>query len=63
MREFFRKNGIIVVIAALLLTAAVSIGSALIPMDPLANALGVLATPFRAIGTAVTGWGQGLRGF
>ena len=60
MREFFRKNGIIVVIAALLLTAAVSIGSALIPMDPLANALGVLATPFRAIGTAVTGWGQGV---
>ena len=60
MREFFRKNGIIVVIAALLLTAAVSIGSALIPMDPLANALGVLATPFRAIDTAVTGWGQGV---
>ena len=60
MREFFRKNGIVVIIVALLLTAVVSIGSALLPVSPLANALGVLATPFRAVGTAVTSWGQGV---
>lgn len=60
MKDFFRKNGIVVIIAALLLTAAVSIGSALVPMTPLANLMGILATPFRAVSTAVTSWGQGV---
>lgn len=60
MKDFFQKNGIAVVIAALLLSAAVSIGSALVPMDPLSNLVGILATPFRAAATAVTSWGQGV---
>lgn len=49
-----------VVIVALLLTAAVSIGSALVPVNPLTNLLGVLGTPFRAVSTAVSGWVQGV---
>lgn len=60
MKDFFRKNGLMVVIAALLLTAAVSIASALMPVDPVSNLLGVLATPFRAASTAVTSWVQGV---
>lgn len=60
MKDFFRKNGLMVLIAALLLTAAVSISSALLPVDPVTNLLGVAATPFRAVATAVTNWGQGV---
>ena len=60
MKDFFRKNGLMVVIAALLLTAAVSIASALMPVNPVTNLLGVLATPFRAASTAVTSWVQGV---
>lgn len=60
MKDFFRKNGLMVVIAALLVTAAISISSALLPMDPLTNLLGIVTTPFRAVATAVTNWGQGV---
>ena len=60
MKDFFRKNGLMVVIAALLLTAAVSITSAFLPVNPVTNLLGLITTPFRAAATAVTGWGQGI---
>lgn len=60
MKQSRNKNGWAVVIAALLLTGAASIGSALIPLHPLTQLAGTLATPFRALGTAITGWGQGV---
>lgn len=60
MKDFFRKNGFMVIVAALLLTAAVSIASALLPMDPVTNLLGIVTTPFRAAATAVVSWGQGI---
>lgn len=60
MKDFLRKNGLMVVIAALLLTAAVSIASAFLPVNPVTNLLGIITTPFRAVATAVTSWGQGI---
>ena len=60
MKRPRHTNGLAVVIAALLLTGAASIGSALIPLHPLTQIAGTLATPFRAVGSAVTGWGRGI---
>ncbi|MCD7734901.1 MAG: rod shape-determining protein MreC [Clostridiales bacterium] len=60
MRKFLQKNGFAVLIVALLLTAAVSITTALMPVDPLTNLAGILATPFRAVATAVTSWAEGV---
>ncbi len=60
MKQFRQKNPLLIVIAALILTGVVSIASAVLPVHPLANAAGVLATPFRAAGTAVTSWVQGV---
>lgn len=60
MKHYFQKNGMLVLIAALVLTGMVSIGSVLIPVHPLTNLVGILGTPFRAVGSAVTSWGQGV---
>ncbi|HIS51815.1 MAG TPA: rod shape-determining protein MreC [Candidatus Onthomonas avicola] len=60
MKDFFRKNGIVLLIAALVLTGVISIGSAVMPVNPLTNLLGILATPFRAAATAVVSWGEGV---
>lgn len=57
LKKFLRHNGIWVLIIALLLTAAISVGSVFVPnlTGPAARALGVLGTPFRAAATFVTG--------
>ena len=61
MKNFFTKNGIILltvitVIAVLLcVVSAASSGTGF-----LHNALGVIASPFRAAGSAVTGWVSGI---
>ncbi len=60
MKDFFHKNGIVLLIAALALTGVISIGSAVLPVNPLSNLLGILATPFRAAATAVISWGEGV---
>ena len=62
MKDFFHRNGIWVIVAALLLTAALSLGSALFPnlTSPLSNAIGVIATPFQKATTAFTGWVESL---
>lgn len=50
MKKFLRNNGIFILVVAVLLTAAIGIGSAFVPglTAPVQRALGVLATPFRA---------------
>ena len=60
MKQPRHRSGLAVVIAALVLTGAASIGSALIPLHPLTQIAGTIATPFRAVGSALTGWGQGI---
>ncbi len=56
LKKFLRHNGIWVLIVALLLTAAISVGSVFIPnlTGPAERVLGVLGTPFRAAATFVT---------
>lgn len=57
MKNFFTKNGIIllttvtVIAVVLCIVSAASSGTGFVH-----NALGVIASPFRAIGSAVTGW-------
>ncbi len=58
MKKFLNDNGIWVLIVALLLTAAVSMGSALFPdaVSPLRNAIGIVTSPFQTAVSAFTGW-------
>lgn len=58
MKQFFRNNGGLLLIAAILLTAVLALGSRILGFDPLSTALEVLVTPFRAASSAVTGWTQ-----
>ena len=62
LKDFFRRNGIWVVVAALLLTAALSLGSALFPnlTSPLSNVIGIVASPFQKATTSFTGWVESL---
>lgn len=50
MKDFFRHNGIWVLIVSLVLTAGISVGSVFLPnlASPVGNLLHVLGTPFRA---------------
>ncbi len=56
MKQFFRQNGILIVIIAVLLAAIIGVCSAIFGMSPLSNVLGVLSTPFRAGVDAVASW-------
>lgn len=58
MKKFLHDNGIWVLIASLLLTAALSMGSALVPgaLSPLGNVIGVVASPFQYVVSGFTGW-------
>lgn len=62
MKDFFQRNGLWVVVAALLLTAALSLGSALFPnlTSPLSNVIGIVASPFQKATTAFTDWVESL---
>lgn len=56
MKDFFRNNGILILIIAVLLTAILAVCSAIMGMSPVSNLLGVLATPFRAAAGAIASW-------
>lgn len=56
MKEFFHKNGILILIIAVLLTAILGVCSAILDMSPVSNMLGMLSTPFRAGADAMASW-------
>lgn len=56
MKQFFRNNGLLIVIAAVLLAAVLAVGTFILGGDPIADALSVVATPFRSLSTAVAQW-------
>lgn len=56
MKQFFRKNGVLILSAALLLAALLAVGSFIMGGDPIADALGVLTTPFRSLSSTVADW-------
>ena len=58
MKQFFKDNGGLLLLAAALLTAVVALGSYILGVNPLAEVLEVLATPVRAISSWVTDWAQ-----
>ena len=58
MKRFFRNNGGLLLVAAVLLAGVLMVGAYILGYDPLSGALEVLATPFRAASSAVAGWTQ-----
>ncbi len=56
MSRFFRNNGGLLLVAAVLLAAVLAMGSYMLGYDPLTAVLEVLTTPFRAASSAVTNW-------
>jgi rod shape-determining protein MreC len=58
MKQFFRNNGVLILVAAVLLAALLAVGSFLLGNDPVADALGVVTTPFRSLSTSAAEWVQ-----
>ena len=56
MKQFFKDNGGLLLIAAALLAAVIALGSYILGVNPLAEVLEVLATPVRAVSAWVTDW-------
>lgn len=62
MKDFLRQNGILLLIAAVLLSVVVWLGSALLGgTDPMTNLANTVSTPFRSGITAVLDWFGGVR--
>lgn len=62
MKKFFRDNGALLLIAAVLLSVLITLCSNLFgsKVDPLGSVLGTLATPVRGGINAVAGWVEGV---
>ena len=58
MRDFFRNNRGLLVLAALLLAGVITVGAYILGYDPVKRTLELLATPFRAVSAAVTNWSE-----
>ena len=58
MKQFFRNNGGLLLVAAVLLAAVLALGAQILGFNPLTDVLEVLATPFRAVSGAVANWTQ-----
>jgi len=58
MKRFFQNNGFLILLAAVLLAAILSLGSSILGINPLTNLLEIVATPFRNVSAAVTEWTQ-----
>ena len=58
MKDFFRRNGLLILIAAILLALVTAVVSMLLGgvANPFANVIGVITTPVRNGINAVTGW-------
>ena len=62
MKDFLRQNGILLLVAALLLSVALSLGSAVFGSpDPVSNAVGAVINPFRSGITSVLDWFGGVQ--
>ena len=62
MKDFLRQNGILLLVAAVLLSVALSLGSAVFGgTDPLSNAVGAVVTPFRSGITGLLDWFGGVQ--
>lgn len=60
MKRFFRNNGALLLLAALLVSILIGVGGKKLGVDPLSNALNTVATPVRSGINAVINWAEGL---
>jgi rod shape-determining protein MreC len=62
LKGFFRQNGILILAAALLLSAVTAAASSLMGgiSNPLTNVLGVLSTPIQGVVPSFAGWVEGI---
>ena len=58
MKDFFRNNGGLLAVAAVLFAAVLALGASILGYDPVTGVFELLATPFRAASGAVTAWTQ-----
>ncbi len=58
MKRFFRENGLLLVLIAVLLAAVLAVGSAILGANPLTNFMEIVSTPFRTISSTVAEWAQ-----
>ena len=58
MSRFFRNNGGLLLVAAVLLTLVLALGAQILGFDPVTSVLEVLTTPFRAVSASVSNWTQ-----
>ncbi|NCB62175.1 MAG: rod shape-determining protein MreC [Clostridia bacterium] len=62
MKDFFRQNGILVLVIALLLSAITAVASMLLGgfSNPLSNVLGIISTPVQGAVSSFAGWVEGV---
>ena len=62
MKDFLRKNGILLLIIALLLSILIGVGSAFFGgnTDPLSNVANTVTAPIRSAISTVAGWAEGV---
>ena len=62
MKNFFRQNGLLLMLIALLLSILIGVGSALLGgnTDPLSNVVNTVASPIRGGVSAVMDWAEGV---
>ena len=65
MKDFFRQNGVLILVAAALLAAILGVVSLLLGgnADPLSNAVRVVVTPVRNGINQVVGWTEDVRSY
>lgn len=63
MKKFFRENGILLLIIALLLSVLIGVGDRMLGSDPLSNAVQTITTPIRSGINAVINWAEGVYDF
>ncbi len=58
MKRFFRDNGLLLLLAAVLLAAVLWVGSLILGVDLLTDLAEIAATPFRNLSSAIADWTQ-----
>lgn len=58
MKRFFKNNGILIVIAALLLAGVLALGASILGFNPLTDLAEIVATPFRSLSSSISEWSR-----
>lgn len=56
MKQFFRNNGILLLLIAVLTAALLMVGSFILGGDPIADVVGLITTPFRDLSASMAAW-------